>query len=98
MLWLIEQLPEGSAYTASVKGGTQHRAWTADRVLLAGIFNVLQAANYQRANGKGKKPKTLDPPEIKKPRDPTRRGRSRAAAYIQRGINAARSYATPDSS
>lgn len=88
MLWLISQLPEGSAYQASLKGGGEHRGWTMDRVLLAGIFNVLTAANYQRGNGKGRKPKMIDPPAISKR---GAGGRSKAAAHVARGIAAARS-------
>lgn len=96
VLWLIEQLPEGSAFVASQKGGLEHRAWTADRVLLAGIFNALAAANYQRGNGKGKKPKPIEPPTVSRKGQRAGRGRSKAAAYIARGIRAAKSYATPD--
>lgn len=54
-------------------------------VLLAGIFNALVGANYQRANGKGRKPTFLEPPR------PRRVGReSRMAAHINRGLASAR--------
>lgn len=93
VLWLLEQLPEGSAFHASLKGGLTHRAWTADRVLLAGIFNALQGANYQRGGGKDKKPKPINPPDVA--RQGRSGGRSRAAAYIARGVARAKAYAAP---
>lgn len=89
VLWLIGQLPEGSAYQASLKGGGEHRAWPLDRVLLAAIFNALAVANYQRAQGKGKKPKPIEPPVITNKGGG--RGRSKAAAHVARGVAAARS-------
>lgn len=95
MLWLIEQLPETSAFTAACKGGVEHRGWTTTNVLLAGAFNALAAANYQRGNGKGKKPKPIEPPQVRRPRGAAT-GRSRAAAHIRRGIAAAKQYVSPD--
>lgn len=69
---------------ASVKGGREHRAWTPELVLLAGIFNALQNANYQRANGKGKKPKPIDPPPVRRRNQRPGAGRARAGARLAR--------------
>lgn len=68
-LWLVGQLPPGSAFAASVRGGDEHRPWTPELYLLAGIANLLAAANRQRAGKRGNKP-IVTPPETRK-RKPT---------------------------
>lgn len=62
VLTLTEQLPDDSALVAAHKGGPQFRGWTASRYLLAGIFDAAQAGNWQRAGGKGAKPKPVSRP------------------------------------
>lgn len=37
--------------------------WTADSDLLAGIFNALQDGNWQRAGGRGSRPKPVERPQ-----------------------------------
>lgn len=44
------------------------RGWTYDRQVMVGIFEVLSAANWQRTDGKGPKPKPLPRPETAAPR------------------------------
>ncbi|MFC6090877.1 hypothetical protein [Saccharothrix lopnurensis] len=39
-----------------------HHGWTLDRHLLAAIVDLLQAANFQRAQGKGPKPVPMPRP------------------------------------
>ncbi|HEY9417885.1 MAG TPA: hypothetical protein VIQ30_24260 [Pseudonocardia sp.] len=60
-LWLVGQLPEGSAFFASLQGGPRYRAWTLQNHLAAATVNLLYAANHQRANKKMKKPPIVAP-------------------------------------
>lgn len=85
-LWLIEQLGEGSATTAAVAGGPEHRPWTTATVLAAATVNALQGGNWQRGGGKGKKPKPIEPPKPKSTRTPdqARRARSPVAGRVAR--------------
>lgn len=66
MLWLIEWLPDTGAFYASVRGGVQQRGWTADRYIAAYSADTLAVANYQRNNGKGRKPKPIPRPTNRK--------------------------------
>ena len=60
-LWVIvRQAPRTSALARSIHG--QRVAWSQDTYLLADIFDVLQAANWQRGGGKGPKPKPFPRP------------------------------------
>jgi hypothetical protein len=70
VLWLVGQLPPDSAFGASVRGGAEFRPWTPQLHLLAGIANILAAANRQRAGKRGGKP-VVTPPAAKK-HTPTR--------------------------
>ena len=66
VLWLVEQLPDDSAFHASQAGGLEWRRWQFGNVLLAGAVNQLAAANAQRA---GKKPRpVVSLPQRQKPR------------------------------
>lgn len=67
VLWLIEWLPETSAFAASVRGGAQHRSWPLPTVLAAAQLNILAAANYQRGGGRGPTPTPIVPPELRRP-------------------------------
>jgi hypothetical protein len=91
VLWLVGQLPETSAYWASVRGGgntVDHRPWTTDVVLLAAVVNLLAGANWQRGGGKGRRPQ---PVPLPRPRSSTGGGgRAAAAARIRAGVAAAR--------
>ena len=69
VLWLVEWLPDSSAYYASRQGGPPHRGWTVDRHAAVSIVELLAAGNYQRGGGKGPKPKPIRRPSAK----PTRR-------------------------
>jgi hypothetical protein len=68
---LVGQLPEGSAFFASVQGGSKFRSWTLQNHLLGFIGNSVFAANRQRA-GKPTKTLPIAPP---KPRTRQRRAR-----------------------
>lgn len=61
-------MPPGSAFTASSMGGPEHRHWSLDTHLLASAVEALIAANWQRAGGKGKRPKPLKRPQSKSKR------------------------------
>ncbi len=62
---LIRHMPEDSATLAALRGGPEHRPWTLQTDLLAGIFNAVAAANWQRTGKKSGKPEPVKPPEIK---------------------------------
>jgi hypothetical protein len=67
VLWLVGHLPASSAFGASVRGGPEFRPWTPELHLLAGVANLLAAANRQRAGKRGGKP-VVQPPTAKKQR------------------------------
>jgi hypothetical protein len=79
MLWLVGQLPQSSAFAASVRGGAEFRPWTSELYVLAAIANLLQAANRQRA-GKRRSEPVVKPPQPKK----RRQQRVLSVAEIQR--------------
>jgi hypothetical protein len=68
VLWLVGQLPPGSAFGASVRGGPEFRPWTPELHLLAGIANLLNAANRQRAGKRTREPLVKPPTAQRKPR------------------------------
>lgn len=65
---LITHLPADSPYGRAVLG--DDHIWTLDAQLLAAIHDRLAAANWQRAGGKGQRPKPIPRPgtrpEVKK--------------------------------
>lgn len=61
VLMLVGQLPDTSAFAASVKGGPEFRAWSVTNSLLAANANLLHAANTQRAGKKSFKPLIAPP-------------------------------------
>lgn len=69
VLWLAGQLPDGSAYTASLRGGAKHQPWTLENHLLAATVNLLFVANRQRARKPTRKMPVVPP-------KPSRRQRS----------------------
>lgn len=64
MLWLVEHLPEDSAFVASVRGGPVHRPWTSETRLLASLVNLTYAANRQRVQQRTRK-FPIEPPKPK---------------------------------
>lgn len=70
VLSLVGQLPQESAFAASVRGGAEFRPWTAELHLLAAIANLLNAANRQRGGKRSAKP-IVTPPSSKR-RGPAR--------------------------
>jgi hypothetical protein len=42
--------------------GDEHALWTMNELLLASVLDVLALANWQRAGGKGNKPKPIPRP------------------------------------
>lgn len=52
MLWLVGQLPDTSAFSASMRGGQEFRGWNLQNTLLAATVNLLYAANQQRGGKK----------------------------------------------
>lgn len=68
VLWLVEWLPDSSAYYASREGGPHHRGWNVDRHALVTTVEQLAAGNWQRGGGKGHKPKPLQRPTNRKRR------------------------------
>jgi len=67
VLWLVGQLPQSSAFAASMRGGAEFRPWTTDTYLLAAVVNILAAANRQRAGKRGGKP-VVKPPQAQRAR------------------------------
>ena len=55
MLWLVGQLPDTSAFSASLRGGQEFRSWSLQNTLLAASVNLLYAANQQRGGKKSMK-------------------------------------------
>jgi len=71
---LVGQLPEGSAFFASIQGGAKYRSWTLQNQLLAFIGNSTYAGNRQRAGKPTKKLPIVPPkPSIKARRSQGRR-------------------------
>lgn len=68
MLWLVEQLPQSAALGASVRGGAEYRAWTPEMYMYAGVVNLLNAANRQRAGKKTREPLVKPPTAKRQPR------------------------------
>lgn len=65
---IVKNLPDTSALRREVLGDLG--AWDVKAHLLAGIFDVLAVANWQRgADQNAKKPERLDRPGVKKQRD-----------------------------
>lgn len=62
---LIRYLPAEAATSRELTGRNPETEWGNSEHLLAAIFDVLRAANYQRGGGKGAKPKP-----IRRPTDP----------------------------
>jgi len=62
---LVGQLSDESAFSASVRGGSEFRSWTLQNTLLAASVNLLHGANSQRA---GKKSKPIIAPPKQKPK------------------------------
>jgi len=56
---LLRWLPDESATKTAMRDGP---AWTVDTHLLAGCFDVLRAANWQRSGGKGRRPRPTSRP------------------------------------
>lgn len=61
VLWLVGQLSPESAFRASHQGGPEFRSWTSTTYLLAGVVNLLHAANRQRAGKKTRDPLVRGP-------------------------------------
>lgn len=68
VLSLVGQLPQDSAFAASVRGGPEFRPWTSELYVLAAIANILNAANRQRAGKRSSKPVVEPPKQARKPR------------------------------
>lgn len=68
VLWLVGQLPPDSAFGASVRGGHEFRPWTPELHVLAGIANLLNAANRQRAGKRTREPLIKPPTAQRRPK------------------------------
>jgi hypothetical protein len=68
VLLLVGQLPQSSAFAASVRGGHEFRPWTSELYVLAAIANLLNAANRQRAGKRSAQPIIKPPSAQRKPR------------------------------
>jgi len=71
VLWLVGQLPQSSAFAASLRGGAEFRPWTTEVYVLAAIANLLQAANRQRAGKRSAQP-IIKPPKPQQKQQPKR--------------------------
>lgn len=59
---LASQLPPESPLKVALSEGDS--LWTLEAQLLAGVFDTLQAANWQRAGSKGRRPQPLPRPGV----------------------------------
>lgn len=64
LLVITRQTPQGTALHRAVNG--ERSDWTLPVALLADIYDVLNAANWQRSGGKGRRPKPWP-----RPKDPS---------------------------
>jgi hypothetical protein len=65
VLWLVGQLGADSAFSASMRGGSEHRGWTSMTYLQAATVNLLHAQNRMHAGKKTKEP-LVKPPAHKR--------------------------------
>lgn len=83
---LLAQLPADSATTRAATDGPE--PWTTTEHLLAGIFDAEMAALWQRAGGKGRRPRPLERPGQAKARTRrlghTTRSPAEVRAYLDR--------------
>jgi hypothetical protein len=83
---LLSQLPADSATTRAATDGAEQ--WTTGEHLLAGIFDAEMAALWQRAGGKGRRPRPLERPGQAKARTRrlghTNRSPAEVRAYLDR--------------
>lgn len=78
---LIEHLPAESATVRAARG--EDAAWSLECLLLAGIHDVLAAANWQRAgNNNAPRPKPIPRPGVK-PAGERRLGRAQPVSAIR---------------
>lgn len=70
---LLRQLPHDSRTHTALRDDQPH--WSVEAHLMAGMFDVLQWANYQRA-GKGRKPRPIERPGDERTQRIGRRGLS----------------------
>ena len=94
LLALVEELPDESAFAATVRGGPQHRGWTVSAHLLASVIDAVGEAAWITAQTNSKKrirrPKRFPRPAAQQQRPATvaalaqRFGASREGAVIRR--------------
>lgn len=63
VLWLVGQLPDGTAFVAKQRGGPEFRPWTSTVHLLAALVNLTYSANRQRG-GKATRKGIVEPPKV----------------------------------
>lgn len=63
---LVEELPDTSAYVASIQGGHEYRGWGWDRHIQAAIFDALQMQSVVIAKAAGAK-NVNNPPPLPRP-------------------------------
>jgi hypothetical protein len=83
----LTHLPRESALARKLLG--DDAPWGLNEQLLALAIDVLRQGNYQRAGGKGPKPKPLPRPGVRKTDQPIRHGRTdrdpdEVIAYLDR--------------
>jgi hypothetical protein len=62
---IIQKQPRAESALAREQEGDESHQWNLNEYLLAGIFDVLAAANWQRGGGKGPRPKQIPRPGVK---------------------------------
>lgn len=62
VLALVEELPDTSAYVASLQGGREYRGWGWDRHIYAAIFDAIQMQSVVTARCAGAKDVKAPPP------------------------------------
>lgn len=102
LLALVEELPDTSAYVASLQGGRAFRGWGWDRHITAALFDALQVQTVVIAKVAGAKGIEMPPP-LPRPGDKRSAGNSmgglmRQQAKVARAIakaTAAKAAAAP---
>ncbi|PPK63527.1 hypothetical protein V5P93_000418 [Actinokineospora auranticolor] len=72
VLWLIEHLPEDSAAVAALRGGSEHRAWTATTHLLATVVDAVQLGTWTTVAANSRR-RPRPPAPMPRPTQPRRR-------------------------
>lgn len=81
LLTLITELPDTSAFAASLQGGRQYRGWGNDRYLSAATFDAIQVLAFITARANGAK-KAKEPEPWPRPNKAVKQSKPRSLADV----------------